>query len=136
MFACGIGQAFISTCFFFHATATPEIYPLSLHDALPISSLSWQLNIAADRTRQRITQLNTAPFLTGPSYAGSNDVTQIYRIAPGETFGVIYGTRIVHSISELYDDPAKAALSGPGQLWSSDSVIVNEEGFVVRKSAY
>jgi len=119
------------------ATLLGNTHELSLAVVLAQQqSLSWQLNIAADRTRQRITQLNTAPFLTGPSYAGSNDVTQIYRIAPGETFGVIYGTRIVRNISELYDDPAKAALSGPGQAWSRDSVIVNEEGFVVRKSAY
>ena len=26
-------------CFFFHVTATPEIYTLSLHDALPISGI-------------------------------------------------------------------------------------------------
>src|SRR5438874_6077463 len=26
-------------CFFFNDTATPEIYPLSLHDALPISMM-------------------------------------------------------------------------------------------------
>jgi hypothetical protein len=97
---------------------------------------SWRLNIAADRTRQRITQLNTAPFLVGPNYAGSQDVTQIFKIAPGETFGVIYGTRIVRNIDQLYDDPAKAALSGPGQTWSRDSVMINEDGFVVRKSLY
>src|SRR5947209_13178348 len=29
---------FLSMLFFFHATATTEIYTLSLHDALPISS--------------------------------------------------------------------------------------------------
>src|SRR3989442_4997351 len=51
---------------------------------------------------QYITSLNPAPFLTGPSYAGSTDVTQIFRIAPGETFGVMYGTRIVRSINQLY----------------------------------
>src|SRR2546430_12071181 len=28
-------------CFFFNDTATTEIYTLSLHDALPISFLSW-----------------------------------------------------------------------------------------------
>src|SRR5438876_7552502 len=27
--------------FFFHDTATPDIYTLSLHDALPISALRW-----------------------------------------------------------------------------------------------
>jgi len=96
--------------------------------------LSWRLNVAADRTRQRITALNTAPFLTGPSYAGSSDVTQIFQIAPGETFGVMYGTRIVRSIDQLYDDPQKSSAC-PG-MWCRDSVIVNEDGYVVRKSTY
>ena len=96
--------------------------------------LSWQFNVAADRTRQSITSLNTAPFLTGPSYAGSTDVTQIFKIAPGETFGVMYGTRIVRSINELYDDPSKSPAC-PG-TWCPDSVIVNEDGYVVRKSGY
>ena len=96
--------------------------------------LSWRLNVAADRTRQYITSLNPAPFLTGPSYAGSTDVTQIFKIAPGETFGVMYGTRIVRSINELYDDPSKSPAC-PG-TWCPDSVIVNEDGYVVRKSTY
>ena len=96
--------------------------------------LSWQFNVAADRTRQYITSLNPAPFLTGPSYAGSTDVTQIFRIAPGETFGVMYGTRIVRSINELYDDPSKSPAC-PG-TWCPDSLIVNEDGYVVRKSGY
>ena len=96
--------------------------------------LSWRLNVAADRTRQYVTALNTAPFLTGPSYAGSTEVTQIFKIAPGETFGVIYGTRIVRNINELYDDPNKSpACQG---TWCADSLIVNEDGYVVRKSAY
>jgi len=97
---------------------------------------SWRLNIAADRTRQTITQLSVAPFLVGPDYAGSNDVTQHFRIAAGQTFGVIYGTRTVRNIADLYDDPAKKALSGPGQLWSPDSVVVNEQGYVVRRNLW
>src|SRR5438874_10272138 len=36
----GAGR-FVVFSFFFTDTATPEIYTLSLHDALPISSLSW-----------------------------------------------------------------------------------------------
>jgi hypothetical protein len=96
--------------------------------------LSWQFNVAADRTRQTITALNTAPFLTGPSYAGSTDVTQIFQIRAGETFGVMYGTKIVRSINELYDDPSKSPAC-PG-TWCPDSVIVNEDGYVVRKSGY
>jgi TonB-linked SusC/RagA family outer membrane protein len=97
---------------------------------------SWQLNIAADRTRQKITALSTAPYLVGPDYAGNNDVTQMFRIAPGQTFGVIYGTKIVRSYAELCTDPAKAAQCVPGGLWAPDSVVINEDGYVVRKSTY
>src|SRR5690606_41835353 len=32
--------AAIFCCFFFHATATTDIYTLSLHDALPISTIA------------------------------------------------------------------------------------------------
>jgi len=38
--------------FFFHDTATTEIYTLSLHDALPISRMSPKLKIGGNRTRQ------------------------------------------------------------------------------------
>jgi TonB-linked SusC/RagA family outer membrane protein len=99
--------------------------------------VSWRLNIAADRTRQRITQLNTAPFLVGPNYAGSQDVTQIFKIAPGETFGVIYGTKIVRSFAELCDDPAKrAAGCGPGQTYDPANYVVNEDGYLVTTASY
>src|SRR3989441_103243 len=97
---------------------------------------SWRLNVAADRTRQTITQLNTPPFLIGPDYVGNNDVVQHFKIAAGETFGVIYGTKIVRSLADLYDDPAKKALSGANQHWSPDSMIVNEDDFLVRKDLY
>ncbi len=97
---------------------------------------SWQLNVAADRTRQRITQLSVSPYLIGPDYAGSNDVVQMFRIAPGQTFGVIYGTKIVRSYAELCTDPAKAPQCVTGGLWAPDSVVINEDGYLVRKSAY
>jgi len=58
----------------------------------------------------------------------------MFRIAPGQEFGVIYGAKVVRTLGELYDDPAKQALSGANQAWSSDSVVINEEGYVVRKS--
>jgi len=97
---------------------------------------SWRMNVAADRTRQKITQLNAPEFLVGPDYVGNNDVVQHFKIAAGETFGVIYGTKIVRSLADLYDDPAKKALSGANQHWSPDSMIVNEDGFLVRKDVY
>ncbi len=95
-----------------------------------------RLNITGDRTRQHITALNVPTFLTGPSYVGNDDVPQIFRIAPGQTFGIMYGTRIVRTLDQLYTDPAKKALSGPNQAWSPDSVLINEEGYVVRRSTW
>lgn len=97
-------------------------------------AFQWRMNLAMDRTRQKITELAVASFLTGPSYAGSDEVPQIFKIAAGEQLGVIYGARVVRNIDDLYDDPAKQALSGANQTWSRDSVVVNEEGFVVRRS--
>ena len=101
--------------------------------------VSWHLNIAGDRTRQRITQANypdgkVLQYFVGPDYAGNNEVTKIFKIAAGEDLGVIYGSRTVTSIAQLYDDPTKKALSGAGQMWSPDSLMINEDGYVVRKS--
>jgi len=58
----------------------------------------------------------------------------MFLIKPGEDFGVIYGQRTVRRIDDLYDDPQKAAASAAGQTWARDSVVVNEEGYVVRRS--
>ena len=49
---------------------------------------------------------------------------------------MIYGTKIVRTLADLYADPKKQALSGANQHWSPDSVIVNEDGFLVRKDLY
>ena len=98
---------------------------------------SWRLNVAADRTRQKITQLNEAPFLVGPDYSGSNEVVQMFRIAPGETFGVIYGTKIVRSFAQLCDDPVKkAAGCGPGLTYDPANYVVNEDGYLVTTASY
>src|SRR5699024_12797244 len=40
-----------SSFFFFNATATPELYTLSLHDALPISHRALRRGLAAHRRR-------------------------------------------------------------------------------------
>jgi TonB-linked SusC/RagA family outer membrane protein len=100
---------------------------------------SWRVNVAADRTRQYITQLNTAPFLVGPGgYGGNNDVTQDFRIAQGETFGVFYGARIVRSFAQLCDNPAiqKAAGATPCLTYAAANYTINEDGYVVATSTY
>jgi len=61
-------------------------------------------------------------------------VTKAFLIAAGEELGVIYGTKTVTSISQLYDDPSKSPTC-PG-AYCPDSFVVNEDGYVVQKSAF
>jgi TonB-linked SusC/RagA family outer membrane protein len=89
------------------------------------------LNIVGDRTRQRITDWNLPERL----YA-FGQMPAAFFLGKNRDLGVLYGNHWVRNVSELYDDPAKAALSGAGQAWSSDSVMANEDGYIVRKSAY
>jgi hypothetical protein len=89
------------------------------------------LNIVGDRTRQKITDWNLPERLYG-----FQQMPAAFFLGKNRDLGVLYGNHWVRNIAELYDDPAKAALSGPGQAWSSDSVMFNEDGYVVRKSAY
>jgi len=101
---------------------------------------SWRLNIAGDRTRQVISDLaaDVPPFLVGPDYAGNNDVTQHFKIAKGETFGVIYGTRIVRTPAELCDSPdiQKAAGTTPCLTYANANYRTNEDGYLVANSTY
>ena len=89
------------------------------------------LNIVGDRTRQKITDWNLPERL----YA-FQQMPAAFFLGKNRDLGVLYGNHWVTSVSELYDDPAKAALQGPGQAWSPDSVMINEDGYVVRRSAY
>lgn len=95
----------------------------------PQTSLT--LNIVGDRTRQRITEWNLPQRLYG-----FEQMPSAFFLGKGSDLGAMYGNHWVRNIDELYADPAKAALSGPGQAWSRDSVMINEDGYVVRRSAY
>lgn len=94
-------------------------------------STSLTLNIVGDRTRQVITEWNLPERLYS-----FQQMPSAFFLGDNSNLGVLYGNHWVRDINELYDDPAKQARSGPGQTWSSDSVMVNEDGYVVRKGAY
>ncbi|SHK90321.1 SusC/RagA family TonB-linked outer membrane protein [Rhodothermus profundi] len=85
---------------------------------------SWTLDITFDRTRQKITELFVPPYRTG-----------FYYIAPNETFGIIYGEYFARSLDDIAPmlDPGAAT---PYAGMSLDDFMVNEDGFVVLKSAY
>ena len=95
----------------------------------PTTSLT--LNIVGDRTRQVITEWSLPERLYS-----FQQMPQAFFLGRNSDLGVIYGNRWIKNVDELYDDPAKAALSGPGQTWSPDSVMINEDGYVVRRNQY
>lgn len=89
------------------------------------------LNIVGDRTRQVITQWDLPERL----YA-YGQMPAAFFLGKNRDLGILYGNHWVRNVDELYDDPAKAALSGTGQTWSRDSVMINEDGYVVRRNTY
>jgi TonB-linked SusC/RagA family outer membrane protein len=89
----------------------------------------WRVNVTADRTRQRIDDLRVGAFLVGPSETTTN--TQIFRIAAGEPFGVIYGSKWIQTQAQLDESIRTGALAG-----TATDYVQNEEGFFVRKSAF
>ncbi len=92
---------------------------------------SLTLNIVGDRTRQVITEWDLPERLYS-----FQQMPAAFFLGRGSNLGVLYGNRWVRRIDELYDDPAKAAESGPGQLWHRDNLMINEDGYVVLKDTY
>jgi len=92
--------------------------------AVLISSgdMFWRVNVTADRTRQQIDALSIAPYLAGP-----DATTQVFKIAPGESFGVIYGERFIRTQAQLEQTIASGNLTGTVSDYTR-----NEEGFFVR----
>jgi TonB-linked SusC/RagA family outer membrane protein len=91
--------------------------------------LFWRVNLVGDRTRQTITDLTVGPFLAGPD--GSDGNTRIFRIAKGQKFGVIYGSKWIRTDAQL------AATLKSGQLTGTAAdYLKNEEGYFVRKSQH
>jgi hypothetical protein len=89
----------------------------------------WRVSLTGDRTRSTITDLKVGAFLIGPSDATTN--TQIFRIAKGAPFGVIYGDRWIRTLSQLQETIKTGRLSG-----TTSDYVVNEEGYYVAKTAF
>jgi TonB-linked SusC/RagA family outer membrane protein len=89
----------------------------------------WKLNITGDRTRSRVTALKVAPFLTGPEDIGGN--ARIFRVAAGQTFGVIYGTDWIRTADQLATNIANGKLTGAAADYK-----LNELGYYVANTAY
>lgn len=86
-------------------------------------NFSYNFTLTGERSRQKIDQLNRAPFRVGSTSQGQN----IFYYRAGEALGVIYGQRWIRSLNELKDNPANSAIN-------LDLYTVNNEGYVVLKS--
>jgi hypothetical protein len=69
--------------------------------------------------------LGVPPFLVGPDDGDGN--TRIFRIAPGQTFGVLYGSKWIRTPEQLATTLASGRLTG-----SASDYRLNEEGYFVR----
>lgn len=86
----------------------------------------WRLNVTADRTRQKVDALDVAPFMAGP-----NASTRLFRVAAGERFGVIYGSKWIRTPEQLASSIRSGVLTGV-----AGDFQVNEEGYYVRTSTW
>ena len=81
---------------------------------------SYAINLTGDRTTQRITRMNRAPFRVNAGGQGQD----VFYYKEGEPLGIIYGVRWVRSFDELTDNPANAG-ADPADY------VVNPLGFLV-----
>jgi hypothetical protein len=93
--------------------------------------LGWVLRLTADRTRQTVTDYPLPETLQG-----FGQQPAVFLLSQGVSLGAMYGSRFARSIGELFDDPAKAAQRGAGQLFDPANFVVNEEGYVVSLASY
>ena len=88
-------------------------------------NLSYNFTLTAERSRQKIDDLNRAPFRVGSNSQNQN----IFYYKAGETMGVIYGKRWARTIDELADNPLNAG-KDLNALYE-----LNDEGYVVAKGS-
>ncbi len=86
-------------------------------------NLSYNFTLTAERSRQKIDQLNRAAFRVGSTSQNQN----VFYYRNGEQLGVIYGQRWARSIAELGDNPLNAGVD------LNAKYEVNDDGYVVLK---
>lgn len=85
------------------------------------TDFSWSSRLIYDRLRSRITELGVAPFFSGPGQQGTETM---FKFAPGEALGTIYGRDFVQRCDQL---PAPFNTQcGAGQAFQK-----NNDGYIV-----
>jgi TonB-linked SusC/RagA family outer membrane protein len=80
---------------------------------------SWNSNFVFSRVRQKITELPISDYWLTPQ---SGDVSA-FRVAAGETYGAIYGHRMVRTLDEMSRQIPEGG--------SINNYVVNSEGYVI-----
>jgi TonB-dependent SusC/RagA subfamily outer membrane receptor len=91
--------------------------------------VEWTSDITLSRSRARFDSLRTQPFLTGPS--DGTTTTQLFRVAPGEDFGTMYGERWIRTPADLQETIDAGRLAGDAGAYR-----LNEEGYYVDTASY
>lgn len=94
-------------------------------------AVQWSVSLAGDRSRGEITE-----YLLPESLAASAFQPPAFLQAKGSGLGVMFGTRAVRTIDQLYDDPAKASRKGPGEAFDPAKFVLNEAGYVVERDGW
>ncbi len=84
---------------------------------------SYTFTLSAERSRQKIDELNRAPFRVGSISQNQN----IFYYKAGEAMGIIYGKRWARTIDELADNPLNEGVD------LNANYEINDEGYVVAK---
>lgn len=105
-------------------TLETKIWEASLNARLVTEKdFNWSANVVFDRGRNKITELNIAPYQYGPQ---GQEANKAFYIREGETFGVMYGARWLRTMDEL-------AAQIKHMSGTVDDYTVNADGFVIPK---
>lgn len=84
--------------------------------------VTWSTRMAFDQPQSRITQLDVLPYFV--SAAGAQGTDQMFRIAAGNDYGVIFGRQFARNCRDL--PAAFQARCGDGREWQK-----NDDGYIV-----
>src|SRR2546422_9454691 len=120
-------QDAFSRSFFFNDTATTEIYTLSLHDALPISSAAGRSRSPAGGNRDRPGSRPGAPAGAGSSPASPGSSEQVARRLPE-----IELVQVPVPAAPRHQLAVRAAVDDAAFLQHEHQVGIRDRGEVVR----
>ena len=90
------------------------------------ANVSWSSRLIFDRLRTKVTELNVAPYFTGPGQQGAE---AMFRIAQGEVYGTIYGRDFVRDCGQLPGGFASQCSMNGGD--AAAAFRPNRDGYIV-----